>query len=162
MAGASVAGLRELDDAADGYTLKYPGSWTAVGGATSAGSEGHVLRIEGQNAFSIQTFPLERSVPRPNISDMRAVTDAILSSPSAKLTVLEVRQIEISGLPAIYYLYYFPSGKQRGIHAHYFIFDGTRMDTLIFQVVPASDFSRYASQFDQVVSSFKPTSQQVP
>lgn len=153
---AQTAGQRTLDDLASGYRLAYPSTWSEVGGATSAGADGHVLRINGQNAFSIQTFPLEHAVPRSNISDMRAVTDAILSSPSAHLTVLEVRQVEVAGLPAIYYLYYFPAGKQRGIHAHYFIFDGTRMHTLIFQVVPATDFGHYASQFDRVVASFKP------
>ena len=156
-ASDSMAGRQTLEDAGAGYQLKYPESWTEVPGAgTPAGAEGHVIRIDGKNAFSIQTFPLDRPVAISNLGDMRAVTDAILSSPNAKLTVLDVRQVEIAGLPAIYYLYYFPSGKKRGIHAHYFIFDGARMHALIFQIVPATDFADYAGQFDQVVASFEP------
>jgi len=153
--GKSVSGLRTIAEPGAGYQVKYPEAWTEVSGA-SAGAEGHVIRIGGENAFSIQTFPLDRPVAISNLGDMRAVTDAILSSPEAQLTVLDVRQVEMAGLPAIYYLYYFPSGKQRGIHAHYFVFDGARMHTLIFQVVPATHFADYADQFDQVAASFEP------
>lgn len=157
--GVSEPGLRTLQDSDAGYQLKYPEAWTEVSSGetpTASGMDGHVIRISGENAFSVQTFPLERAVETANVGDMRAVTDAILSSPDAKLTVLDVRQVEMAGLPAIYYLYYFPSGKQRGLHAHYFIFDGARMHTLIFQVVPAIDFADYADEFDRVVASFQP------
>lgn len=145
-----------LVDTADGYRLSFPATWTELpAGDAQAGEGGHVIRIGGQTAMSIRTFPLEHSVATAGVDDMRAVTDAILSAPKAHLTVIDVRQTEIAGLPAIYYLYYFPSGTERGVHAHYFIFDGANMHTLIFQVVPETDFAKYADQFDQVVASFQ-------
>jgi len=152
----TTAGLTTLRDTRAGYELRYPDAWTEVRGTVmSAGAGGHVLRIGGRNAFSVHEFPLERPVTVSDLADMRAVTDAILSTPEAKLTVLDVRQVEVADRPTMYYLYYFPAGKQRGIHAHYFIFDGARMQTLVFQVVPASHFADYAYDFDQVVASFK-------
>lgn len=151
------AGMKTLTDAESGYRLTYPSAWAEVHDtANPADARGHVVRIGDRDAFSVHTFPLERRVTVTNLADMRAVTDAILSTPRADLTVLDVRQVEVAGLPAIYYLYYFPAGRRRGIHAHYFIFDGSRMQTLVFQVVPSSRFPDYADQFDQVVASFEP------
>ncbi|WP_156392318.1 MULTISPECIES: PsbP-related protein [unclassified Nocardioides] len=153
---ASLERLKALNDPVAGYHLEYPATWAEVASAdTPAGPDGHVVRIAGENAMSIRTFALERPVEASAVADMRAVTDAILSSPKAQLTVLDVRETEVAGLPTIYYLYYFPAGSQRGIHAHYFIFDRTKMHALIFQVVPDADFADYAKQFDQVVASFK-------
>lgn len=156
-AGAPV-GQKLLADSKAGYQLSYPAAWTEVTNevGTEAGTSGHVIRISDKNAFSIRTFPLQQAISAANVSDMRAVTDAILSDPDAKLTVLDVRQIEVAGLPTVYYLYYFPNGNQRGIHAHYFVFDGKKMHALVFQVVPADSFDQYASQFDRVLASFKP------
>lgn len=145
------SGQRTLTDRSSGYELSYPENWTAT--PTSAG---HLLRIDKHSALSISTFRLEHPVTTSDVDDLRAVTDAILSSPSADITVLAVRNVEVGGLRAVYYLYYFHDKGQRGIHAHYFVFDGTRMHTLVFQVVPASRFADHAAQFDDVVASFAP------
>lgn len=150
---APEAGGATLVDRKAGYQLTYPDSWAELSGA---GTQGHVIGIDGGSAFSIRTFPLQHPVDTADVKDMRAVTDAILSTPDARLTVLDVREVEVAGLPAVYYLYYFPDGGRRGIHAHYFVFDGTRMHTLVFQVVPAARFGDYAAQFDDVVASFQP------
>lgn len=155
---AAPAGERKLVDKKAGYQVMYPDTWTEVTDAAGivGGSDGHVVRISDKNAFSIRTFPLQQAVSPTSLSDMRAVTDAILSNPDAKLTVLDVRQVKVNGLPAVYYLYYFPDGDQRGVHAHYFVFDGKKMHALVFQVVPDGAFDDYAAQFDRVLASFKP------
>lgn len=156
---AVPAGERSLIDKKAGYQVMYPDTWTEVTDAAGivGGSDGHIIRISDKNAFSIRTFPLQQAVSTTTrLSDMRAVTDAILSNPDAKLTVLDVRQVKVNGLPAVYYLYYFPDGNQRGVHAHYFVFDGKKMHALVFQVVPDGAFDDYAAQFDRVLASFKP------
>lgn len=154
----ALAGERKLIDKRAGYQVMYPDTWTEVTDAAGivGGSDGHIIRISDKNAFSIRTFPLQQAVSPTRLADMRAVTDAILSNPDAKLTVLDVRQVKVSGLPAVYYLYYFPDGDQRGVHAHYFVFDGKKMHALVFQVVPDGAFDDYAAQFDRVLASFKP------
>ena len=151
-------GHRRLVDAKAGYEITYPDTWTEVTDAAgiAGGSDGHIIRITNKNAFSLRTFPLQQAVSTASLGDMRAVTDAILSNPDAKLTVLDVRQVKINGLPAVYYLYYFPDGNERGIHAHYFVFNGKKMHALVFQVVPDGAFDDYAAQFDRVLASFKP------
>jgi hypothetical protein len=155
---AAPAGERKLVDKSAGYQVMYPDTWTEVTDAAgiAGGSDGHVIRIVDKNAFSIRTFPLQQAVSTTSLGDMRAVTDAILSNPDAKLTVLDVRQVKVNGLPTVYYLYYFPDGNQRGVHAHYFVFNGKKMHALVFQVVPDGAFDDYAAQFDRVLASFKP------
>lgn len=154
----SVSGVTSLVDRRAGYELSYPRDWTALTPQVNQAQtiSSHLIRINPSSAFSVSSFKLEHAVTSTNLADLRAVTDAILSSPNAKLVVLDVREVKVGGLPAVYYLYYFPDGKQRGIHAHYFIFDGRTMDTLVFQVVPESQFVDYAARFDAVVASFKP------
>jgi hypothetical protein len=169
--GASGAGVSGgptalLDLPSQGFSLRYPAAWTRVsegtsstgGSGSTADSESTVLRISDQNAFSIRTFALQKPVSNPQLADMRAVTDAILSTPGAKLTIIDVQSVEVGGLPAVYYLYYFPSGQQQGIHAHYFVFNGARMYSMVFQVVPPSQFPTYAAAFDAVVASFRVSS----
>lgn len=140
---------RTLTDRKFGYQLTYPETWTELRTST-----GHVVRIDRRSAFNIRTLPLQHPAALADLRDLHAVTDAILSSPDADITVLDVREIELAGFPAVYYLYYFRDGDRRGIHAHYFVFDGRQLHTLVFQVVPASRFADYASGFDQVVASF--------
>jgi hypothetical protein len=165
-AGASVAGTTTmLDLPSQGFSLRYPAAWKRVSDGGATGTPGSttqntptMLQISGENAVSIRTFSLQKPVSNPQLADMRAVTDAILSTPGAKLTILDVRPVEVGGLPAVYYLYYFPSGQQQGIHAHYFVFNGARMYSMVFQVVPPSQFPTYAAAFDAVVASFRVSS----
>lgn len=165
-AGAPGGPTTLLDLPSQGFSLRYPAAWTRVnesngstgGSGSTADSAPTILQISNENAVSIRTFSLQKPVSNPQLADMRAVTDAILSTPGAKLTILEVRSVEVGGLPAVYYLYYFPSGQQQGIHAHYFVFNGARMYSMVFQVVPPSQFPTYAAAFDAVVASFRVSS----
>ena len=66
--------------------------------------------------------------------------------------------VRVGALSGVYYLYYFPAGDQRGVHAHYFLFSGKQMFTLVFQALPAADFQRLAKTFDAVAETFTVTS----
>jgi hypothetical protein len=150
-----IAGLTTLRDTKACYALNYPSAWTEVGAGAAQNSGSHVFRINGRDAFTIRTYRFEGE-PAKDPEAMRAVTDSILSTPGAKLSVFDVNNVKVGGLPALRYLYYYQDGKQRGIHAHYFIFDGHLVHNLVFQVVPVEKFESYAAQFDHVLASFKP------
>jgi hypothetical protein len=146
-----AAGSVAYSNPAAGYTLNYPGSWQrSVAAANSV-----ILNLNGQDAVSIEAFSLKSAVNTGNLAAMRAVTDAILSDPSAHLTVLMTQQVSIGGLNGLYYLYYFPNGKQEGVHGHYFLFSGMHMYTLVFQASSTPRFQQLASTFDAVADSFR-------
>jgi hypothetical protein len=137
-------------DAAHHYRITYPRGW-----ARTTGADGElVVHVRGQDAVSVRAFDLNTAVNTNNVADMRAVTDAILSAPNAHLTVLESQLVRVGGLTGLYYLYYFPAGAKQGVHAHYFLFSGKRMFTLVFQALPATDFQALATSFDSVAQSF--------
>jgi hypothetical protein len=149
-----TSSLVTYTDTAKHYRISYPRGWQKTVGTDG----GLVLHLRGRDAVSVHEFTLAAPVNTQNVSDMRAVTDAILSAPTAHLTVLESQVVRIGALSGLYYLYYFPAGAERGVHAHYFLFDGARMFTLVFQTLPATDFERLAKTFDAVAESFTVTS----
>lgn len=153
-ATAPVAGTSALTtdytNTADGYRISYPASWERRTDAQG----GLVLEVGAGNAVSIRKFALARVVDTGNVEDLRAVTDAVLSDADAGLTILKTEQVNVVGLTGIYYLYYFPKGRQWGVHAHYFLFRGKDMFAMVFQALPASEFTALAGTFDAVAESF--------
>lgn len=145
------AGFVTYHDPAGHFTISYPHTWTRVPDSTGA----LVLAIGGENALSVRRFPLQQSVNPSDLADMRSVTDAILSTPSAHLTVLADQPITVNGVTGLYYLYYFPNGGSEGVHAHYFLFQGHALYTMVFQVVPTANFQKFANTFDAVAKSFQ-------
>jgi len=47
------------------------------------------------------------------------------------------------------------SRRPRGAHAHYFVFDGATMITLVFQALPAPRIFSLAPLFDRVAATFR-------
>lgn len=134
-----------------GFSISYPAQWQVVPNTGVS----LLLSAGGNDALSIREVTLQQAVDTKNVDSIRAVTDAILSTPSAQLQVLLARPITIGGIAGYYYLYTFPSGKDRGVHAHYFLFQGRKLTTLVFQALPSSDFQGLAPVFDQVSASFR-------
>ena len=148
---AGPAGFTTYTDPAHGFAVSYPTAWRPTPTDT-----GVLLAISGGDAVNIHRTVLAHPVDPANLDDLRAVTDAVLDTPSAHLTILKSAPTRLGGLPGMYYLYAFSAGKQRGAHTHYFAFAGRDMYTLVCQALPANDFGRLATDFDAVVSSFRP------
>ena len=142
-------------DPGNQFHVNYPRGWRAE----NKRDGGVLLNAGGQGAVDIRVFRLAARVDPSNLQDMRAVTDAILSTPTAHVTVLSTQVVHLGTLTGLYYLYTFPSGKEQGVHAHYFLFSGNRMFTIVCQAVPAAGFPAMAGSFDAVTQSFAVTAQ---
>jgi hypothetical protein len=98
----------------------------------------------------------EQATTPENLANIKSVTDgSVASEPTTR--VLKTDAITLNGLIGYYYLYTFkdrPSGLD-GVHAHYFLFKGQRMYSIVFQALPAESFSQLAGLFDQMAESFK-------
>jgi hypothetical protein len=150
-ATAAPAGFTSYTDSAHGFAVSYPAAWRRT-----PTDNGLLLAISGGNAVTIHHTVLAHPIDASNIDDLRAVTDAVLDTPSAHLNILTSAPTQLGGMPGMYYLYGFSAGGQRGAHTHYFAFAGRDMYTLVCQALPAADFSGLAADFDAVVSSFRP------
>jgi hypothetical protein len=149
--GGVPAGFVTYHNAADGFSISYPRGWKQVTDPTVS----LLVSAGGGDALSVRVLQMQTAVDPNNVNDVRAVTDAILSSPGAKLTVLGSRPITVAGIKGYYYLYTFPSGQDLGVHAHYFLFQGRKLIILVFQGLPYNDFIRLAPTFDQISGSLK-------
>jgi hypothetical protein len=148
---AAPAGFSTYTDSAHGFAVSYPTGWHPT-----PTDNGLLLAISGGDAVNIHRTVLAHPIDAGNIDELRAVTDAVLDTPSAHLSILTSAPTQLGGLPGMYYLYAFNSGAQRGAHTHYFAFAGRAMYTLVCQALPATDFGALAADFDAVVSSFRP------
>ena len=137
--------------AAGGYKISYPRPWTRV----PAPDVSLLLSAGGDNAMSMRVLRLESPVDSNNVADVRAVTDAILSAPNVKLTVLDATKVNVAGIGGYYYLYTFPLGQQQGIHAHYFLFQGRKLTIIVFQAASLDELRRLVPVFRRVTSSLR-------
>ena len=90
-----------------------------------------------------------------NLPNIKAFTDGIVGS-NKSAVILKVQAININGMPGYYYLYTFtdPQTGGQGAHAHYFLFRGRNMYTVVFQAFPSDGFTRLSKVFDQMAESF--------
>jgi hypothetical protein len=144
-------GFVTFHDAADGFSLSYPRAWQRVADPAVP----LIVSAGGNDAFSVRVLRLQSPVNTNNAADVQAVTNAILSTPGAKLTILGQQAVTVAGIHGYYYFYTFPSGNQVGVHAHYFLFQGRKLTIIVFQALPLGDFQRLAATFDQISSSYK-------
>lgn len=145
------ADLVEHADPVLGLGMAYPRTWQRV----SSSGTSMVLRISRGDAVSIRKLTLDSPIDAANLADVRAVTDGILDAPKAELTMLQTEQVKVHNLIGVYYLYYFPFEGGQGVHAHYFLFKGRDMYSVVFQAASASRFETLAPTFDAVSASFE-------
>jgi hypothetical protein len=149
------AGFTAFSDAAAGFSLTYPASWTPV---TSNDPNVPLLATIGTdnlNTFLVRVVPIPSTVDTSNVDNIKAVTDAVLSG--TRITVLKQQSLTVNGLPAYYYFYTLPTEVGSGttlVHSHFFLFPPHQMVSLLFQTQD-KDFPGLAATFDKVVGSLR-------
>lgn len=142
-------------DDASGFSLRYPKGWVKYVPAASDYRLAVAIQPPDTDGFWVRLYPIQTEATEENIGNFKAVTDTVVfGDQSAKL--IQEQLLRVNGRLAYYYLYTVedPISRNQAIHAHYFIFEGLRMFSLIFQSVPADDFTRQAGIFDQIAESF--------
>jgi|GEM_PF-6883929 len=136
-----------------GFTINYPSKWGV--GETDEGEL--VVDAGGRDAVSVRLLR-RTDVPTTadNLANIRAVTDGIVAS-NKTAQILKVQPISVDGMAGYYYLYTFTDEETgaEGAHAHYFLFRGRNMYTMIFQALPSDGFSRLSTVFDQMAESLR-------
>jgi hypothetical protein len=138
----------------EGFTIKHPQAWTHL----EVGDEGGMaLDAGGGDAVDVRLLQrTEVPTTAENLENVKAFTDGIVGlNPTA--VILKQQAITLNGMPGYYYLYTFtePETGAEGAHAHYFLFRGRNMYTLVFQALPSEGFSQLSGVFDQMAASFQ-------
>lgn len=138
-----------------GIALSLPKSWKQL--QTDDPQVVLVAAKDQQNSFLVRTVELDTPVGPQELPAAKKLADQVVSSNKSAKLLAEPSQVELAGLPGYFYFYSFedPATKQTGAHSHFFLFDGKRMITIVFQAVPVEQFPQVAPTFDKITNSFR-------
>lgn len=145
------------EDAETGFRLQHPETWVPI--ARPQGDLRLQLGTGDGSSVRVRVAELEGDVDAENVEEVRAVTGGIVGSPDPNVEkqFLKEDSYSVNGMPGYYYLYRVED-KQSGlqaVNAHYFLFQGRKLNMLIFQSLSIDDFERLAPEFDRVLATFE-------
>jgi hypothetical protein len=155
---APVSSYVKFKDPAGAFEGGYPPTWKRL-----ASSGQFVLLATGPHgaSYEVAKTTITAAVNATNLGAAKKLTERIVNSgPQVKLIHTRYRQpgvVSVGGLPGLLYLYTFvdPTTGETGAHAHYFLFDGKTMITLVFQSLPSTNFVSLAPLFDRIARTFR-------
>jgi hypothetical protein len=140
--------LVAFDDPARAISISHPPGWRRI----ASGDPAVALLAEGDDAsMLVRTTDLGVEIGPEDLDSAKEVSDTLVRAGEHKL-LRPPKQVTLGGLPGYLYLYSYPDAAsgQRGAHAHYFLFRGQTLITIVFQTVPAERFAASAPLFDRI------------
>jgi len=139
-------------DSEAGFSIRYPRGWTR---SQPPVAEIRLWATDGkQFATSVRVTRTEQVTTPANLANLKAVTDGIVGP---GVQILKQDPITVNGLIGFRYIYTL-TDKDSGLttaHLHYFLFQGHKMNSIVFEALPSETFSRIEAVFDQMLASFR-------
>ncbi len=147
-------GFVEFDDPRTGFSISHPRSWRRL---PPADGQVRLIVAGGGASLLVRASSLGLRVRPETLSSAKKLTDRLVRSVKSVKLLRRAKQVEVGGLPGYLYLYTFRDvgSGQRGAHAHYFLFRGETMFTLVFQALPSTSFGGFAPLFDRIANTFR-------
>jgi hypothetical protein len=147
-------GFVEFRDPRAGFSISHPRSWRRL---PSADGQVRLIVAGGGASLLVRTSSLGLRVRPETLSSAKKLTDRLVRAVKNVKLLRRAKQVQVGGLPGYLYLYTFRdiASGQRGAHAHYFLFRGETMFTLVFQALPATSFGGFAPLFDRITNTFQ-------
>lgn len=150
-----------------GIKLSYPEEWKQIENNSAidlSEDEATEVRLiagpeQDKPALLVRVRPLPAEInydPNMSANDLGIIQGQLDKLISPDVQVLDRTPINDKGKLGFHYLYVLKqqaTGRE-GVHSHYFIFDGAKLNVLVFEVFPRSDFEKLAPTFDQIFESF--------
>lgn len=148
--------LIKYQDPAGAFTGEYPAGWRRL----QSGAHGVVVLVTGPGGASLEVRETALGGPVGDLRAAKNIADGVVKSGKNVKLIRQPQQVTLGGLPGLLYLYTFedPTTGEQGAHAHYFLFQGTSMITLVFQALPANRILSLAPLFDRLANTFRATS----
>jgi hypothetical protein len=147
-------GFITFRDAQAGFSVGYPRSWRRL---PSPDNQVRLIVAGGPASLLVRVAPLGLRVRPENLRPAKKVSDRLVRSVRGVKLLRRAQQVQSGGLAGYLYLYTFrdrPTGE-RGAHAHYFLFRGDTLITLVFQALPSTAFAGVAPLFDRIANTFR-------
>jgi len=143
-------------DPAAGFSIALPAGWRRV---ASADPEVRLLAEDQGSSMLVRITDLETEVGPERLDAAKRLTDKLVRAAGEVKQLRPPRQVSLGGLPGYLYLYTFtdPATGERGAHAHYFLFRGQTLITIVFQTAPAERLVGLAPLFDRIGDTLRVT-----
>ena len=152
-----VVHFTPFTDPAGTFGGSYPSTWKRLP-TGSLGASQVVLLVSGPEGVSylVEKTPIGAVVNASNILAAKQFTARVVRKGNDVKFLHQPEVVTLGGLPGYLYLYTFTDRKtgEQGAHAHYFLFDGKTMITLVFQSLPSTSFLAAAPLFDRIAQTF--------
>lgn len=153
---AAPEDFTRVEDREAGFAVSYPADWERL-----EVDDPHVRLLVTPNradSILVRVVPLDAEITEEDLPAVRTFTDELVEGEDIEHLMDDPTQVEVGGLPGIYYLYTFvdEDTDEQGVHAHYFLFDGATMFTVVLQALPLERFDPLAPTFDAVMATFEP------
>lgn len=148
------AELTRFEDRERNVAVSYPSLWQRI---PSSDPEVLLLAASAEASLLMRMTSLGTPVGQKDIPRVKRLTDKLVMSNKGVKNLRPPRRIvELGGLPGWLYIYSFQDAQsgRRGAHAHYFLFRGQELITLVFQTVPSERFATFAPLFDRLAETF--------
>lgn len=149
-------GLVGFDDPEAGFSISYPRNWRRL---PAGDAQVRLIAARGGASLLVRTAPLGLRVRPENLRSAKKLTDRLVRSVRNVKLLRKAQQVQQGGLVGYLYLYTFTdrASRTRGAHAHYFLFRGEQLFTLVFQALPSTTFAGLAPLFDRIANTFRAT-----
>ena len=147
--------LIRFEDREKKLSISYPSTWQRI---DSSDPEVSLVAGTAEASLLMRTASIGTPVGVESIGSVKKLTDRLVRAGKKVKQLRPPRRIDdLGGLPGWLYIYSFQDSAsgQRGAHAHYFVFRGETMITLVFQTLPSERFATYAPLFDRLASTFR-------
>lgn len=140
--------VRYRDPAAQ-LSIALPRDWRRV---SSPDPEVRLLAEGDGSSMSLRMSDLGFEVGPQGVGAAKKLTDELIRSVGPVTHIRPPQRVTLRGLPGYLYLYTFRDAAtgQRGAHAHYFLFRGRNLITIVFQTLPSQRFATMAPLFDRI------------
>jgi len=143
-------------DEAGAFSISHPAGWARV---ASPDPEVRLLVQGDGSSMLVRMGNLGIEVGPESLGAARKLTDKLVRTAGGTKLLRPPKQVTLGGLPGYLYLYTFADAAsgQRGAHAHYFLFRGETLITIVFQTVPAERLNALAPLFDRIGETLRAT-----
>lgn len=149
-------GLVRFRDAAGGISISRPAGWRRV---PSPNPEVRLLAEGDDSSMLVRMTNTGVEIGPGSITAARTLTDKLVRSARQAKLLRPPGRVTLGGLPGYLYLYTFRdvATGERGAHAHYFLFRGQTLITIVFQTVSAERLTQLAPLFDRIGGTLRVT-----
>lgn len=133
------------------FTMRYPRGWTR---SEAPVREVRLIASDGkQFSTLVRVIHTEQATTPANLANIKTFAEGSLD-PNIK--VLKQDTVNVNGMIGFRYIYTYTDATSglTGAHIHYFLFQGHKMNSIIFESANG-DFNRMEGVFDQMLDSFR-------